>query len=544
MAWTVREGAGPDLRLKLLWLSVFRMIATTLMLGALALRLFSATEYKEPTSEDYLSFFVVACVYLLTLIYALLLRRGSIGEWAAYVQLVGDVALATSLVYLTGGPESPFTFSYLIAVLAGAILLFQQGALLTAMVSATAFGGLILALQTGALKLPAGGVILPPGRLAFVVVTNFLAQFLIAVLAGYLSRLLLTTRGRLTARESDYRQLAKFQKQILASMPSGLVTCDSDGVTTFINRAAEAILGVDGTEWIGGPLDGLLPGVRAMRLDIKRNTVEAPTPAGSRILGLSLSALDAPEGGRLIVFQDLTQLRRVEDELKHADQLAALGRLAAQLAHEIRNPLAAMRGSAQMISAQQDSGTSGRLANILVRESDRLSSLLEDFLRFARPPTPNTRSTQLNEIVAETLEMLRLDPIAERVSIQNDLEEIRTTVDPDQIRQVLVNLVRNAMTAAGRGGQVRVSVGQSSDTAQIRVWDSGGSIPRENIGRIFEPFFTTRAGGTGLGLSAAHSIVRAHGGSIRVTSSPEHGTEFIIMLPQSSEAAVANPGGR
>ncbi len=532
---------GSDLRLKLLWLSIFRMVTTTLLLGILAIRLLSAPRGMELSNEDSLSFVVIGAVYLMTLIYALALRTGQPTTWWAYVQLLGDVALATSLVYLTGGSESPFAFMYLLAIVAGSILLFQRGAFLTAAASAVAFCGLTVCLQLGLLKLPAGTLVLPPGRLAFVLGSNLLAQFLIAALAGYLSRQLWTTGGRLTARESDLRQLATFQKQILAAMPSGLVTSDGEGRVTFVNRVAGQILGVDCADTVGIPLDALIPGVVAIGAGSKRNTLDITTPEGVRTLGLSSSELDAPPGARLIVFQDLTELKRMEQELERADRLAALGKLSAQLAHEIRNPLAAMRGSAQMLSAQPDAAATARLATILMRESDRLAQLLEDFLRFARPPPPNRRPCDLKEVVTDTLEMLQADPLSQRGHTDTELESVASDIDPDQIRQVLVNLLRNAWMAAGPSGRVRVSV-RGGDSAEIRVWDSAGSIPSGDLNRIFEPFFTTKSGGTGLGLSAAYSIARAHGGTIRVTSSAERGTEFTVVLTRANEAAVANPG--
>ena len=533
--------AATDLRTKLVWLSIFRMVATTLMLGTLAVRLMDPSGGGVP-DRDSLWFLVIAAVYAMTLVYGFWLRRGPPGKAVAYVQLLGDVLLATSLVYLTGGAESPFTFAFLVAILAGSILLYQHGALVTACASAAAFTGLVMSQKLGALTTPLQTSTLPINRLAFVLVSNLLAQFLIAVLAGYLSRQLRAAGGRLSAREADFRQLARFHQQILTSMPSGLVTCDAEGRVTFLNRAAESILGVEARQVHGRPLEDVLTGISALGLPVRRSALDVKTPLGPKTLGLTASTLSSEGGAFLVVFQDLTELRRMEEELKRVDRLAALGSLSAQLAHEIRNPLAAMRGSAQMLAADVSGANQARLAQILVRESDRLSALLGEFLRFARPPPPAFRACSLRDLVTDTLEMLQADPLADQARIETSLEEAAANVDPDQLRQVLINVLRNALTAVGSWGRVRLSTSRGPGGPEIRIWDSAGGIPPAHLPRIFEPFFTTKEAGTGLGLSTAHSIVQAHGGTIRVTSSPEAGTEFVIALPDPHEVAVAHSG--
>jgi two-component system sensor histidine kinase PilS (NtrC family) len=176
-----------------------------------------------------------------------------------------------------------------------------------------------------------------------------------------------------------------------------------------------------------------------------------------------------------------------------------------------------------------------RLTTILLRESDRLSRLVEEFLRFARPPKPVLRPVGLELLVKETMEMVQTDPLSHGVELELDLQPVTATVDPDQVRQVLLNLVRNAFEAAGTGGRVRVALVSEGQVARLSVWDSAGAIPESHLGRIFEPFFTTRSGGTGLGLATAYSIVRAHEGRIQVSSTPKAGTEFMVELPLAAE---------
>jgi two-component system sensor histidine kinase PilS (NtrC family) len=191
-----------------------------------------------------------------------------------------------------------------------------------------------------------------------------------------------------------------------------------------------------------------------------------------------------------------------------------------------------MRGSAQLlVHDPKTDPTSAKLVEILLRESDRLSKLVEDFLRFARPPPPTKRELELEVLVAETVDMLRLDPLAQQVQVEQLLTPVRVPVDADQFRQVLINILRNAFQATAPGGRIRVVLEASGELALLRVWDSAGGIPAADLKRIFEPFFSTREGGTGLGLATAYSIVRAHGGNIRVSSSPQEGTEFLIQLP-------------
>ncbi|HYI00168.1 two-component system sensor histidine kinase NtrB [Hyalangium sp.] len=523
----------PELRVRLTWLSVFRTIATSLLLAVFALRLLASSPTRELSPEDSLVFLGIGLVYVLTLIYGLWLRKGRVSRTAAVVQVGGDILIASGLVSVTGGADSPVSFTYSLAVIAASILLSQRGAFVTAAACSGAYGAIVAQhlLKLGAQAPAAMGV-----RIGFTFATNVLAYFLIAALAGYLSRQLLAAGGRLSASQADLQRLATLHEQILDSTPSGLLTCEEDGRITFINRAALSILGLEGSAARARRVQELLPGLPEMER-VPRSELKVDTPRGPRILGLTLAPLEGTgRAARLIVFQDLTALRRAEDELRQADRLAALGTMAAQLAHEIRNPLAAMRGSAQML-AQDGAGDPGssRLTAILLRESDRLSRLVEEFLRFARPPKPVLRPVGLELLVRQLMEMLQTDPLSRGVELELELQPVAAMVDPDQVRQVLLNLVRNAFEAVGTGGSVRVTLSGEGGMARLCVWDSAGSIPESHLGRIFEPFFTTRSGGTGLGLATAYSIVRAHEGRMQVTSTPEAGTEFVVELPLAAE---------
>ncbi len=533
-------GAKPvsELHLRLVWVTVFRAVAVSLILAMIALRLLTQPAWLGLSRADSLSFAVIGAVYVATLIYGLLLRAGWAGRRLAYAQIAGDVAVASALVFLTGGAESPFAFIYLVAVVVGSILLYQRGALVAAGASTALFA---LTLFLGELAWADAGMVtlrLVPPRLTYTLLSNVLAQFLIAALAGYLSRQLTAAGGQISEREARLASLAQLQEQILGCMPAGLITCDGSGKVTFLNRAGEQILGLDSAVPEGTLLNGVIPGMPALDKPVRRRELAVETRGGRRILGMTVTPLIAPDAGaHLIIFQDLTELRRAEEDLQRADRLAALGALSATLAHEIRNPLAAMRGSAQMLA--EDPGvaqTSAKLAKIMVREADRLGTLVDDFLRFARPPAPVLKPSHLHQLIAELVELQRIDPLAQGVELELKLDEVVVEVDADQLRQVLLNIVRNALAAAGPGGRVRIALRRTQAEVEIRVWDSAGSIAPADLARIFEPFFTTKRGGTGLGLSTAHSIVHAHGGMIHVSSSQEQGTEFVVGLPLDKEA--------
>jgi len=385
---------------------------------------------------------------------------------------------------------------------------------------------------------------LTPARLAFVLASNGIAQVSIGVLASYLSRQLVAAGGRVVAGEARIEQLVDVQNQILTAMPSGLITCDVAGRVTFVNPAGEAILGRINGDW-PQRVEELLPGGLGLMVGARRAELTVPTPAGQRVLGLTVTPLEEKAGSTLVVFQDLTDLRHAEEQLRTVDHLASLGRFSAQLAHEIRNPLAAMRGAAQMLNDEGASRTAAeRLTRILIREADRLSELVEDFLRFARPPPPKLEPLDLGRLISETVEMLRVDPLARGVTLEVAASPVLGHGDPAQLQQVVINLVRNALAAVGPGGHVKVVAEEHDGRPEIRVWDSAGKISPSDLTRIFEPFYSTRPGGTGLGLSTAYTIVRSHGGEISVRSTPAEGTEFAVVLQSAAGGPRENLGRR
>ena len=521
---------GESLRVKLTWLTVFRTVATSLLLAVLGVSVLSRPG-GQLAPEDSLSFGALSATYLLTILWGLWLRAGRGARLLAWAQLVGDVLLATFVVGFTGGAESPFSVLYLLAVMAGALLLFERGAVVMAGSSALSVLGVAWAAQTGR-HVDLGLHPLPAQQLLPAVASQLVSQLLVAGLATYLARQLATAGGRLSRREADLRQLGRLHRQILAGMPSGLITTDVEGHVTFINRSGRFLLGLADDSPLPDSVELLLPGVRDRGAG--RNELELRQPGGPRRLGVSLSRLeDAGDSAWLLLFEDLTGLRRTEEALRRADQLASLGRMAAQFAHEVRNPLAAMRGAAQVLAQEFPAdATAQRLFAVLVRESDRLAHLLDDFLVFARPAPPRREPLRLDVLARDTLELLRKDPLGGRVQLDTELEPVTASADPAQLTQVMVNLLRNAFTAVGGTGRVRVSTrAEPGGQASLSVWDEAGSIPAEELGHVFEPFFSRRPGGTGLGLSICLGIVRAHGGVVDVSSSPAEGTEFVVRLP-------------
>lgn len=511
------------LRVKLTWITVFRTVTSVVLLGVLGVRLGVQNRPEGLSLADTASFAVIGVVFVTTLANGLLLRTGRVGLPAAWAQVVADVLFASAFVLLTGGSDSPFVFVYSIAIIAASVLLGRAGSLVGATLSSASYLGVsawMLATHQSAVSYS--------GRFLLEAGTQVAAQFIIAALSGFVADQLTRTGGELTARQMDLEKLQSLQREIFTSMPSGLITCDDSGQITSMNPAAIAILG-QATDQRGQPVERVIPGSLAARPGRRVETV-VNAPAGVRTLGMMVSPL-VGQPGSLIVFQDLTELRRMQVELKRIDHLADLGRTVAQLAHEVKNPLASVRGSAQMLAADLQPGVPHeRLAQLIVRESDRLVALVDGYLRLARPPPPAKAPVALHQLVSETVEMLRNDPDIAKMTVEESLEPVEANVDSAQVKQVLINLLRNACAAAGPTGRVRVSARAARQGARLEVWDSAGSIPPEDLERIFEPFYSTREGGTGLGLSTTKSIIDAHGGAIELTSAPGTGTTFAVTF--------------
>ncbi len=516
--------SGDDLSRRLTALVFFRTIATTLILIVAGVQMGARRPLDSVSAADVAWFGVVAADYLLTLVSALFLRRGPASPWLAWTQVLGAVAFATAIVLLTDGRDSPFWFTYLLAIIGGAVVLGLRGAL----------GGAVVAAASSLGVTVWGAVVNQSATRPLVeILTQVLAQFLVAGLSGYVAQQLIRTRGRLIESEEDLARTKELRDRIVTAIPSGLAVVEVvPGRIRYVNPAGLAILGL--VEAAFPPVEAVFPGVLSVAVG-RRWELLSSTEHGDRILGVSTSSLDAETV--LIVFQDLTDVRRKEDEMARLDDLAELGKVSATLAHEVRNPLASMRGSAQMLLADSTEGSSQqRLSRIIVREADRLAYLVDHYLELARPKAPQRTRVRLDLLVSETIEVLRADPAARGITIEEQLAFREESLDPAQVKQVLINLLRNAFRAVGPKGRVRVSVLASPATTLFEVWDSAGAVRPDELPHLFEPFYSREPDGTGLGLSTAQSIAHAHGARLSVESSPAQGTTFRFAMQTTAQS--------
>jgi two-component system sensor histidine kinase PilS (NtrC family) len=392
---------------------------------------------------------------------------------------------------------------------------------------------------------------LPLGRLLLNVVLNISAFLLAGALASFLAEQLQGARIELREREKRLSELEATFSAVVQSISSGIVTVDEQGLITYLNPAGEQIFGASDAEVRGLRLRERLPALSP--------ALEAPLPAGrqrneaivagpdgrDRTLGWAVGRLNEHgAAGWVIVFQDLTDFRRMEEAVRRSDRLAVVGGLAAGLAHEIRNPLAAMCGSVELLGGAAGLAENERqLLQIVRDEGKRLEGLVGDFLSFAKPASPQLGTVDGHDLVVETAELFRADAERRGLALAVDAERgIALRADGSQMRQVLWNLLGNAADATPPGGRIAVTLLRKGAEAVLTVMDSGAGIAREDLARIFDPFFTTKERGTGLGLAIVHRVVEAHGGRIAVRSEQGRGSTFAITLPAESPQLLVAAG--
>jgi len=543
----VHEGPGAaaadELRRRLLWITAFRIAAVTALVGTTAVLAFKDGEPLGGRIAATLSALAIG-TNLLQIGVAALLRFSRRLRLLAALQVAGDVGFVSYLVYITGGADSLFSFMYLLAIVSGGILLSARGAWGAAILSFAADVAVIVGMERG-LLVPLDAALRPTrlglGPLVQALFTHGSAFALTAVLSTYVAGQIRRAGARAEVAEDSLLRLHVLHDAIVRSVATGIATTDSAGLINFVNRAGEEILGRPLAGFVGLPLESVFPtvmreaektGGRAERLESAWEVEGRPT----RQLGFTITPLVDDDGrqlGSIAVFQDLTAVRNLERRAARSERLATVGQLAAGLAHELRNPLASMSGSIELLAQGGEGIDQARLRGIVLRESERLNRLVTEFLTFAGPAAPQLDAVDLRVAVEEIASVFAADPIAARCHRRLELRPAFALADPAQLKQVLWNLLRNAAEASPPGGFVRVATGRSKRDGLVFlcVEDRGEGIAKENLDRIFDPFFTTKATGTGLGLSTVHRIVEGLGGQIEVESVVGEGTRFIVLLP-------------
>jgi two-component system sensor histidine kinase PilS (NtrC family) len=476
---------------------------------------------------------------------------------STHLQLLGDLAIVTVLVYSSGGPDSVFTFLYLVVIGAAAFLLYRKGAVLVASLAAILYGGVVLLLAYDLLPAPplAPNPDWSPTRVRYNLAITVAGFYAVAFMVSYLSEKLAAAREELGVRRKALHRLQNLYGNVIATMSSGLLTTDSLQRVTFLNRAGGDLLGVDPARVGGRPVrelgfdfteDPESTFSRARGRETYRGEVEIPRGARRQVLGFSLRVLkDADGEGLLILFQDLTEMKKLERQARFNEQLAAVGELAAGIAHEIRNPLASISGSVQVLSNELNVGSAERrLMEIIVSESNRLSKTLEEFLRFVRPQERRVEAFDVAQTVTEVMDLFRLsDEVsdAHRIDVHVSPASSFLSGDRDQIRQIIYNVAKNAVRAMTAGGTLTVRGREEDAWYGIRFADTGRGMSAEELSRLFTPFSTAFDGGTGLGMAIVRRIVEEHGGAIDADSRPGEGTTVTVLLPQSEADRRTTP---
>ena len=561
-------------RRRLEWLIAFRVAVVTFAFGGLlALDIQKLSSLSEPGNAVILG--LIVGTYMLTIVYSVALRAGWNLDRLATIQVFIDFAIITVVVLLTGASQSVFSVLLFIAIIITAFIRGQTAAFGAAAYCSLLFGVIFLAEHQ---------LIAPPlldeltasksvSESLFTVGINSGGAFLIAFLSGYLTEQLGGLESRLHREQLNVRQLERLNKDILASLNSGLITVDRQRRLIFYNTAAERIVGAPLYSNLGEPLEESFPTLSEILNEVEsRGELKKGDQTPSRIersfenesgdnlhIGVSVSVLSSArytpsireteyDNGRILVLQDLTELSELREQKKRSERLAAIGRLAGSMAHEIRNPLASMKGSLELLESEMDTGQKSQeaeLMDVVQRDVERLNNLVNEFLEYGRLRRLERDKINIRELLKSVLKLFEnRDHGADVIfAVTEPLisDDYSVWIDREAIEQVIWNLLNNAVDAmedqeCGRE-RLLVELNESgSNRILIGIEDSGPGVPEDKREEVFDPFFTTKDSGTGLGLATSHRIIAEHDGELRLKEGRKlKGARFEISLPKTRE---------
>lgn len=555
---------GDLLKRQLFWLLLLRIVLYTLI--SIISLIMLDERFEAIVMPPSLLVLFTLIVYLSTIVSAFtLLHLDSEYRRFGFIQTLFDVVFASMLIYLTGGSLSIFSSVYFFPIISGGLLIPLKGGLIGAAASTLLFAFILLLENFGYLP----DYVLVSKFYEKVALFNNIRQFgtmgltffLGAFISAMFGTMLRSTTKELSSTKYDFDRLSLLYKKIFDNITTGIVTINGQGIITSANNATIDITGQPPAELIGKELSSIFPGLDPASLAPRNACLFERQDNQTLRLGYALTQLHSsneedPEGKdsqeedvTIITLKDIGEIERLENQMRQAEKLAAIGMMSASIAHDIRNPLAAISGSAQVLADELGSAGSSEpqnyeLTKIILRESDRLANTITNFLKFARPENIKQDWFLLRPCVEEILQVCRADqkwPATCSVDVQID-PKFRVWGDEKQLFGVIGQLLQNALSFCPEGNE-KLELSSSiifavdnQELCLIKISDNGPGIEPGEVQKIFEPFFTTRADGTGLGLAIANQVIEAHNGSIVVEKSEMGGACFTLILPQESEA--------
>jgi len=536
-------------------LTIFRMVVISFFLGMLVIFQMNFGEVLFPFTLSTLA----ATAYLVSIIYLLMIK--TVSKYTSFIsfQLATDIVIETAIIYYAGGIASPFTFLYMFTIISSAIVLPRPATYIVASISGIIYGVIGL-LESYGLINPTVLYIQSRESISnefafFLILSHLVAFFLIAYLSDILSQRVKRTFIALLSAKEDLTSLQAFHKNLITFMGNGFLVLDLDERIISSNRAAERILELKENNITQKSLlelfqadfgNSILP-LHTEKDDVLHSHATYLTPNDKRkSLALTSSTYKNSTHsvkGYIVTFQDISELKRMKLEVERNERLASVGRIAAGLAHEIRNPLGSISGSIQMLqNGTGNEESNQKLMAITLKETDRLNRIINNLLSLTSQTVTLQKGVNLSEILLESIELFKNDAkYKEIIKVATDFDEsIIINGDDEALKQVFWNSLLNSAQSMIDGGEITVTLKMcegkmdGKEFCELSFSDTGCGIPEADLEKIFEPFYTTKEKGTGLGLSTAHKIIENHSGNIRIKSSKGEGTSFIIQLPTSN----------